>query len=97
MRARLFSFAQLEDHMEFKFIGNPLDARDNIGGVTLYGVRFPLNVAVKVDDPAAIKKLMGNNHFAICGADGATHVQMPGNLVLPDVAPVGRANKKLKV
>ena len=69
--------------MEFKFIGNPLDSRDNIGGVTFYGIRFPLNVAVKVDNAAAIEKLMGNNHFAICGADGVTHVQTPAALIVP--------------
>ena len=80
--------------MEFKFIGNPLDSRDNIGGVTLYGIRFPLNVAVKVDDPAAIKKLMGNNHFAICGADGATHVQMPGALIVPATVAKSKHGRK---
>lgn len=68
--------------MEFKFIGNPRDASDNKGEVTVYGIRFPLNIPVKVDNPAAIKKLMGNHHFAICGSDGQTHVQV-NELALP--------------
>lgn len=63
--------------MEFKFIGNPTDLTDNRGEVTYRGIRFPLNVPVKVDDAAAIQKLMANHHFAVVGADGKTHVQVP--------------------
>lgn len=70
--------------MEFKFIGNPNDPLDNKGAVSFYGIVFPLNVPVKVDNPVAIKKLMGNHHFAICGSDGKTHVQVPvAGLILP--------------
>ena len=69
--------------MEFKFIGNPNDANDNKGVVSFHGLVFPLNVPVKVDNPATIKKLMGNGHFAICGADGKTHVHVQ-RLIAPD-------------
>ena len=69
--------------MEFKFIGNPNDPRDTMGEAVMFGIRFPLNIPVKVDNPKAIEKLMGNGHFAICGADGATHVQVK-KLIVPD-------------
>lgn len=42
------SFAYLGDH----------------ASVTLWGITFPQGVAVAVDDPHALKKLEGNNHFA---------------------------------
>jgi len=87
--------------MEFKFIGNPVDPRDNRGEVTFYGIRFPLNIPVKVDNPVAIQKLMGNSHFAICGSDGKTHVAMaPKSIVLPKepsliVTPRAKRNRKV--
>ena len=69
--------------MEFKFIGNPRDPNDNKGAVTFYGITFPLNIPVKVDNPVAIKKLMGNTHFA-CVENGKTYVQMPvAKLIVP--------------
>ena len=79
--------------MEFKFIGNPTDPTDNRGEVTYRGIRFPLNVPVKVDDPAAVKKLMANHHFAMVDG-GKTHHQVATpklivpkepDLVVPDV------------
>ena len=73
--------------MEFKFIGNPHDPTDSKGEVSFYGMRFPLNIPVKVENPKAIEKLMGNNHFAICGGDGKTHVQVkPAKLIVPKEA-----------
>lgn len=70
--------------MEFKFIGNPADATDNRGELWFRGIRFPLNIPVPVTDPVTIQKLMGNNHFAICGPDGKTHMQIPAaDLILP--------------
>ena len=85
--------------MEFKFIGNPLDPTDNKGEVTFYGIRFPLNIAVKVDNPAAIKKLLGNNHFAV--VDGpVTHHQVK-KLIVPDepalIVPTAVAAKPKRV
>lgn len=32
--------------------------------VTLWGITFPQGVAVSVDDPHALGKLRGNNHFS---------------------------------
>lgn len=86
--------------MEFKFIGNPADPSDNRGEVAFYGIRFPLNIPVKVENPAAIQKLMRNNHFAICGSDGKTHVALSDmGIVLPKepsliVPPRSKRNRK---
>lgn len=66
--------------MQFKYIGNPY-AIDNRGEVTAFGVRFPLNVPVDVESPHAIKKLMGNGHFAVVDG-GKTHYQVP-QLIVP--------------
>lgn len=32
--------------------------------VTLWGIDFPRGVAVDVEDPHALRKLRGNNHFS---------------------------------
>jgi hypothetical protein len=70
--------------MEFKYIGNP-HVVDNRGELTMFGIRFPLNVPVKVEHEWIAKKLMGNDHFAICGPDGETHVQVKApKLILPE-------------
>lgn len=69
--------------MEFKFIGNPNDASDNKGAVSFYGIIFPLNVPVKVEDPTAIKKLMGNNHFAVVDGGKTYHQNPAPKLILP--------------
>lgn len=85
--------------MEFMFIGNPLDSKDNKGEVTAYGVRFPLNIAVKVDNPAAIKKLMGNNHFVI--VDGGKPLHPVKKLIVPEdpalIIPTAAKPKRRKV
>jgi hypothetical protein len=76
--------------MQFKFVGNPR-AMDNRGSITAFGVSFPLNVPVTVDDPMAIKKLMGNDHFVI--VDGAKSFYQGSKLVDAPalVAPDGSA------
>ena len=73
--------------MEFKFVGNPNDPLDNKGEVTLYGVRFPLNIPVRVDNPVAIKKLMGNGHFVMVDG-GKTHHQVKKLIVTDEPALV---------
>ena len=69
--------------MEFKFIGNPLDPTDNKGEVSFYGIRFPLNIPVKVTDPNQIKKLMGNNHFVIVDGPVTHHQVVAPKLIVP--------------
>jgi hypothetical protein len=70
--------------MEFKYIGNP-HVVDNRGELMMFGIRFPLNVPIKVEHEWIAKKLMGNDHFAICGPDGETHVQVKApKLILPE-------------
>lgn len=66
--------------MQFKYIGNPY-ALDNRGEITAFGVRFPLNIPVDVESPHAIKKLMGNHHFAAVEG-GQTFYQAP-QLIVP--------------
>jgi len=46
--------------------------------VTLWGIRFPQGVAVDVEDPHALMKLRGNNHFS---------ETVDGVEVMPDAAP----------
>lgn len=50
--------------MKFRFIGNPRDPKDARASVTCYGITFPLNEPVEVEDEAIIKKLSGNPHFS---------------------------------
>lgn len=69
--------------MKFKFIGNPFTV-DNIGAVRMFGMEFPYNVAVNVTNEHVIKKLMGNNHFAMVDG-GKTYHQIPTQkLILPE-------------
>jgi hypothetical protein len=72
--------------MQFKFVGNPHDANDGKVSIVAFGIKFPLNVAVDVENPHVIKKLMGNSHFAAV-ENGKTFHQSPGNLILPAPAP----------
>jgi hypothetical protein len=46
----------------FVFIGNP-GAEDSRSGVRAFGVYFPANVPVEVENEAAARKLAGNSHF----------------------------------
>ena len=69
--------------MEFKFIGNPNDPTDNKGEVSFYGIRFPLNIPVKVDNPVAIKKLLGNHHFAVVDGPVTHHQVVAPKLIVP--------------
>ena len=69
--------------MEFMFIGNPNDPTDNVGQIVFRGVRFPLNVPVKVEDPKTVEKLMGNHHFVIRDGGKIHHQVVTPNLVIP--------------
>lgn len=46
---------------KFKFTG---DGRNDPEAVELFGITFPINKGVTVEDPAVIAKLEGNSHFA---------------------------------
>lgn len=48
--------------MKATFIGNGKDDPDKI---VMLGYIFPKGVAVEVDEPRAIAKLMGNTHFKV--------------------------------
>lgn len=83
--------------MEFMFIGNPNDPTDNIGQVVFRGVKFPLNVPVKVDDPKTIAKLMGNHHFVISDGGKVHHQVAAPKLIVPkapEIAVPDAAAKK---
>jgi len=67
--------------MEFKFIGNPRDARDDKGETRVFGIVFPRNVAVKVTDERICKKLLGNAHFVLC--DNGRDLHVAPKIILP--------------
>lgn len=57
--------------MKVMFVGNLQDEKDGSGGVTWYGVRFPLNLAIDVAHlkPEQRAKLAHNNHFKVVEAE----------------------------
>lgn len=84
--------------MEFVFIGNPNDEKDQRASVRLYGIDWRLNVPVKVTDERICQKLMHNNHFVL--ADGGQRFHVAPKLIVNEYevtatseAPVKRRKK----
>lgn len=72
--------------MEFVFIGNPNDEKDQRGSVKLYGIEWRLNVPVKVTDERICQKLMHNNHFVL--ADGGQRFHAAPKLIVSDTPAI---------
>jgi hypothetical protein len=72
--------------MEFVFIGNPNDEKDQRGSVKLYGIEWRLNVPVKVTDERICQKLMHNNHFVL--ADGGQRFHTAPKLIVSDTPAI---------
>lgn len=47
------------------YIGDPNDDFSGPSRITMFGYEFEKNEAVSVDDPAALRKLRGHNHFTV--------------------------------
>lgn len=61
--------------MRFAFLGGPACGVDTC---RMFGMVFPLGVAVEVGDPRAIAKLRGNQFFAVAAAgEGASPPRDP--------------------
>lgn len=78
--------------MEFVFVGNPNDERDQRGSVKLYGIDWRLNVPVKVTEEWICKKLMHNNHFVL--ADGGQRFHVAPKLIISETEVVSDAAPK---
>ena len=78
--------------MEFVFIGNPNDEKDQRGSVRLYGIDWRLNVPVKVTDERICQKLMHNNHFVL--ADGGQRFHVAPKIIVSEPASVITEPKK---
>ena len=72
--------------MEFVFVGNPNDEKDQRGSVRLYGIDWRLNVPVKVTDERICNKLMHNNHFVV--AEGSQRFHVAPKLIVPETPSV---------
>lgn len=69
--------------MEFMFIGNPRDGGDagQARGLRAFGMHFPVNVPVRVEDERIARKLQGNDHFVLC--DGGKPLHAGTKLIIP--------------
>lgn len=72
--------------MEFVFVGNPNDEKDQRGSVKLYGIDWRLNVPVEVTDERICQKLMHNNHFVL--AEGSQRFHVAPKLIISEAPAI---------